>query len=114
MLHLYAALAEKERRLIADRTRAALQAKSAAGAQLGNRPNLAEAGSAGRISQARAANQFADGILPGIEVMQKAGASSLAEIADALNARGVRSATGGTWHRSAVRNLLARVLSCEA
>jgi DNA invertase Pin-like site-specific DNA recombinase len=48
MLHLYAALAEKERRLIADRTRAALQAKSAAGAQLGNRTNLAEAGSAGR------------------------------------------------------------------
>ena len=41
MLHLYAALAEKERRLIAERTRAALQAKKAAGARLGNRTNLA-------------------------------------------------------------------------
>lgn len=40
MLHLYAALAEKERRLIADRTRGALQAKKAAGAALGNRTNL--------------------------------------------------------------------------
>ena len=34
MLHLYAALAEKERRLIAERTKAALAAKKAAGASL--------------------------------------------------------------------------------
>ena len=40
MLHLYAALAEKERRLIAERTRLALAAKKAAGAQLGNPTNL--------------------------------------------------------------------------
>ena|SRR5205085_725482 len=37
MLHLYAALAEKERRLIAERTRAALAARKAQGA---NRPDL--------------------------------------------------------------------------
>jgi hypothetical protein len=36
MLHLYAALAEKERRLIAERTRAALSAKKAQGEKLGN------------------------------------------------------------------------------
>src|SRR5436305_14983032 len=35
-LHLYAALAEKERRLIAERTKAALAAKKSAGASLGN------------------------------------------------------------------------------
>ena len=43
MLHLFAALAEKERRLISERTRAALQAKKAAGAKLGNAANLLEA-----------------------------------------------------------------------
>ena len=37
MLHLYAALAEKERRLISERTRAALAAKKQQGASLGNR-----------------------------------------------------------------------------
>ena len=37
MLHLYAALAEKERSLISQRTTAALAAKKAAGAVLGNR-----------------------------------------------------------------------------
>lgn len=35
MLHLYGALAEKERRLISERTRAALQAKRATGERLG-------------------------------------------------------------------------------
>jgi DNA invertase Pin-like site-specific DNA recombinase len=34
MLHLFAALAEKERRLISERTRAALQAKKASGGKL--------------------------------------------------------------------------------
>jgi DNA invertase Pin-like site-specific DNA recombinase len=34
MLHLYAALAEKERRLISERTKAALAAKQASGAKL--------------------------------------------------------------------------------
>ena len=36
MLHLYAALAEKERRLIAERTTAALAARKPQGARLGN------------------------------------------------------------------------------
>jgi DNA invertase Pin-like site-specific DNA recombinase len=49
MLHLYAALAEKERRLIAERTKAALAAKKAAGAALGNLRNLDEAGALGRV-----------------------------------------------------------------
>jgi DNA invertase Pin-like site-specific DNA recombinase len=40
MLHVYAALAEKERRLISERTRAALAAAKARGKRLGN-PNLA-------------------------------------------------------------------------
>lgn len=44
MLHLYAALAEKERRLISDRTKAALAAKKASGARLGNPRNIGTAG----------------------------------------------------------------------
>ena len=48
MLHLYAALAEKERRLISERTRSALAAKRAAGAKLGNPHHIAEAGAMGR------------------------------------------------------------------
>src|SRR3981189_3399101 len=51
MLHLYAALAEKERRLISERTIAALQAKKASGAKLGNLTNLPVAAAIGRIPQ---------------------------------------------------------------
>jgi DNA invertase Pin-like site-specific DNA recombinase len=113
MLHLFAALAEKERRLISERTREALQAKKAAGAKLGNHANLSEAGATGRAIQAQAAEDFAATMLPTIDAVRKAGATTLAAIADALNQRGVRSAGGGRWHRSAVRNLLARAQSCE-
>src|SRR4030088_2421361 len=109
MLHLYAALAEKERRLISERTRAALQAKKASGAKLGNSTNLSVAGSIGRLAQAQVADEFASNLMPVIQAIQNAGAATLSEIASALNARGVRSARGNNWHRSSVRNLLARI-----
>jgi DNA invertase Pin-like site-specific DNA recombinase len=50
MLHLYAALAEKECRVICERTKAALAGKKAAGAPLGNPVNLTVAGSLGRAA----------------------------------------------------------------
>ena len=43
MLHLYAALA-KERRLISERTKAALAIRKASGSKLGNPVNIREAG----------------------------------------------------------------------
>ena len=64
MLHLYAALAEKERRLISERTKAALRAKRASGARLGNLTNLSLAGSIGRTAQAQAADEFATNLCP--------------------------------------------------
>jgi DNA invertase Pin-like site-specific DNA recombinase len=77
MLHLYAALAEKERRLISDRTRAALAAKKAAGAKLGNPSNLDLAGSAGGTAQIEAADQFALGLAPVIQAIRSTGSLSL-------------------------------------
>ena len=114
MLHLYAALAEKERRLISDRTRAALAAKKASGVRLGNPTNIAEAGQAGRLVQACDAQQFADGILPVVRAIRQSGATTLRAISTALNQRGIRSARGGRWYPSAVANLLARAKLAEA
>jgi DNA invertase Pin-like site-specific DNA recombinase len=108
MLHLYAALAEKERRLIAERTRTALAAKKAGGAALGNPRNLGEAGTLGRRTQASEAERFAANVLPIVAEIRACGVTGLEGIAAALNGRGVRTARGGRWHVSTVRNLIAR------
>jgi DNA invertase Pin-like site-specific DNA recombinase len=108
ILHIYAALAEKERALIADRTRAALAQKKAQGAKLGNRTNLPDAQAKGVAANREAADTFAANVLPIVRQIQASGVTTLRTIAAALNNRGVRTARGGMWHDSTVRNLLAR------
>jgi DNA invertase Pin-like site-specific DNA recombinase len=108
MLHLYAALAEKERRLISERTKAALAAKKAAGALLGNLRNIAQAGELGRSIQTTAADQFVAGLMPVIEAIRRTGVTTLEAMTQALNQRGIRSARGGRWYASSVANLLER------
>jgi DNA invertase Pin-like site-specific DNA recombinase len=108
MLHLYAALAEKERRLISDRTRAALGARKASGAQLGNRRNAAEAAAAGHRVLISEADAFARNVLPMVDSLRQSGVTDLRGLAQALNARGVRTARGGRWHVSNVKNVIDR------
>jgi hypothetical protein len=108
MLHLYAALAEKERRLISDRTRAALAAKKQRGEALGNPSNIAQAGQVGRAVQTAEADRFAANLLPIIRSIQSAGPIGMVAITKKLNERGIRTARGGQWHVSSVANLLAR------
>ncbi|PBC00510.1 recombinase family protein [Mesorhizobium sp. WSM3860] len=108
MLHLYAALAEKERRLISERTKAALASRKATGIKLGNPINTAEAAAKGRQIAAEEANRFAETVLPIIESIQRSGITSLRGLAIALNNRGVRTARGGQWQVSNVRNVLRR------
>jgi DNA invertase Pin-like site-specific DNA recombinase len=108
MLHLYAALAEKERRLISERTKAALAAKKASGGKLGNPRNIASAGELGRATQVAAADQFVTALMPVVAAIRDAGASTLDAITSALNDKGIRTARGARWHVSTVANLLAR------
>jgi DNA invertase Pin-like site-specific DNA recombinase len=108
VLHLCAALAEKERRQISERTRAALAARKGGGTKLGNPRNAGDAAAVGRQVQITAAEQFAASVLPIIASLQKAGVTTYRGIAAALNGRGVRTARGGRWQVSNVRNLLAR------
>jgi len=108
MLHLYAALAEKERRLISGRTRAALAARKALGKRLGNPTDPAGALAQGRRVLADQAASFAAGVLPVLASLRASGVTDLRGLAYALNSRGVRTARGGGWHVSNVRNLLPR------
>lgn len=74
MLHLYAALAEKERRLISERTKAALLSKKkAAGVALGNPVNLADAGSLGRATLVESAEALVHGLAPVLRAVRSEG-----------------------------------------
>jgi DNA invertase Pin-like site-specific DNA recombinase len=108
ILHLFAALAEKERSMIAARTKAALAAAKARGVKLGG-PSLAKARKAAAASLRALADRHVANVLPVIRDIQRAGATSLHQIADTLNARGIATPRGGQWHAKSVSNVLARV-----
>jgi hypothetical protein len=108
MLHLYAALAEKERSLISQRTKAALAAKKVAGARLGNPRNARQAAAIGREVAIAAADDFAASMLPVLNAIRAAGADTLEAMSCALNERGIRSARGGRWYASTVAKVFER------
>ena len=78
------------------------------GLRLGNRRNAAEAAAAGHRALTEEADAFAANVLPIVHSLRAAGVIDLRGLASALNERGVRTARGGRWHVSNVRNLLRR------
>jgi DNA invertase Pin-like site-specific DNA recombinase len=102
ILHIYAAVAEKERKLISQRTRDALKAAKARGIVLGN-PRLDEARPRAVRALKSEADRFARNVAPIIAETSARG------IAKALNARGVATARGGTWTAVQVLSIIARV-----
>jgi DNA invertase Pin-like site-specific DNA recombinase len=108
VLHLFAALAEKERSLISARTRQALAAAKARGVTLGN-PKLQVARESAMEAIKAEADRHAANVLPLIREAQKAGATTLRAIAEALNARGVPTPRGGQWYATSIKNMMARV-----
>jgi DNA invertase Pin-like site-specific DNA recombinase len=98
-VHILAAVAEHERAMIAQRTKAALAAAKARGTRLGNpRPDMAAARA---VAQGNAA-RFRAAIRPQIRALQAEGLS-FRGIAAELNARGLSAPRGGIWHAASVR-----------
>lgn len=106
-LHILAAVAEHERVIISERTRAALAAAKARGVRLGG-PNLAVATKFGNKANAAAADRFAANVVPIIREIRATGATSLRAVAAALKARGVPTARGGQWNATQVMSVLRR------
>jgi DNA invertase Pin-like site-specific DNA recombinase len=105
VLHLYAALAEKERALISQRTKAALAAAKARGVTLGN-PNLAEAQSKAAAAAQAEANRFAASMR---SILDSLGDISANAMARALNERRIATASGGKWSASTVLRVQRRL-----
>ena len=99
LLHLYAALAEKERKLISERTKAAMKAAKRRGVKIGG---LRSKG----LELQAAANEYADrlrGIFEGLSEL------SARKAAEKLNAAKCRTPAGGKWHATQVIRIRARL-----
>ena len=81
MLYIYAAVAEKERVLISQRTKAALAAKRARGEPLGNLESLAKAAPLGHKRIVDRADAFAVNARPILDSLGGLSANSKASIA---------------------------------
>ena len=113
MLHLYAALAEKERRLISERTKAALAVRKLSGGKLGNPINIREAGEIGRTALANVADDHARSLLPVLRALRAEGTITIGAITRSLNERRIPTPRGSRWHVSSVANLLVRAQQLE-
>ena len=109
---IMAVVAQAERKMISQRTKAALaQAKergTVLGGYRGYTPTDADRRKALTTRQAKATERDTD-LLSKVEELRGAGITSLKGIADALNGRGIPASRGGKWHPNGVRRLLARV-----
>ncbi|CCE04780.1 putative DNA-invertase (Site-specific recombinase) [Bradyrhizobium sp. STM 3843] len=99
MLHIYAAVAEKERKLIGQRTRDALAAAKARGVKLGG------LNAKGEERQAEA-KQRAEQLRP---IFAELAGQSLRAIAAALNAQGIMAPTGKPWSAVTVARVRERL-----
>lgn len=101
-LHIFAALAQEERRLISERTKAALAQARARGTKLG----------AHGVKLAMANRRRAEGFAKRIEAALPDGwqQMSYCQIARELNASNVKTANKSRFHPQSVKNLLRYVL----
>jgi DNA invertase Pin-like site-specific DNA recombinase len=109
MLHIYAALAEKQRALISERTKAALAAAKARGVKLGKAgkkqgPILAR-------QNREAADAHARKIAPKVRAIRRAGHRTVRALTAEMNAKTVPTLRGGRWHVASTQKLLKRLES---
>jgi DNA invertase Pin-like site-specific DNA recombinase len=101
MLHLYAALAEKERALISRRTKDALAAAKARGVRLGG---LNAKGLENQRLAAERAERLRD-------VFGELAHLSARKAAEELNRRGIEAPAGGNWYATQVLRVRSRLAS---
>lgn len=101
-LHIYAALAQEERRLISERTKAALKAAKARGVSLGKSSKaLAQ-------KNRRLADDFVQKVAGQI-IEPRNNGLSFSQIARNLNGNNVESYNGGIWHAMTVKRAYERL-----
>jgi DNA invertase Pin-like site-specific DNA recombinase len=113
MMRVYAAMAQKERELIRERTRAALAAAKARGAVLGRdrgyRPSTGPCAARAATAREDAASRIAHRLWLEIDALRQDGVSTLMGLARSLTG-GVPTPRGGAiWTHTTVARVLGRV-----
>ena len=113
MMRIYAAMAQKERELISERTKAALAAAKARGMKLGGdrgyRPLVGPDVAAAAVARLQVAEQTAHRLVLGVELLSSSGSVGKAALARALNESGIPTPTGkGLWTHTTVARVMAR------
>jgi DNA invertase Pin-like site-specific DNA recombinase len=111
-LHILAAVAEHEAKMISHRTKAALQAAKARGVVLGGwkgKPMLAGVRTKGCAVQASAARENAIALAPALAELRASGIVTTPALANALNQRAIPTPRGGKWHSASVARVLHRL-----
>jgi DNA invertase Pin-like site-specific DNA recombinase len=102
---IMALLAQKERELISERTKAALAVLKTKGVKLGNPDGTTARQKALQVVKEQK-EAFAAKAIVSIQEIQSTGVTSLKRIADYLNKRGEKTARGKTWNGTAVRRVV--------
>ena len=113
MMRIYAAMAQKERELISERTRAALAAARARGRRLGGdrgyRPATGPDAARAAVARAETAERTAHQLVLEIAALKAAGITSHQGLARALTEKGILTPAGrSNWTHTTVARLLAR------
>ena len=108
MLHIYAAVAQKEAALVSERTKAALKAAKARGTKLGN-PDMDRIRGMAASAKVASAAEFALSVSGHIDGVRSRGVTTRRAIARELTRMRVPSFTGGAWSGMAVAAVLARL-----
>jgi DNA invertase Pin-like site-specific DNA recombinase len=103
---ILACVAQRERELISQRTKAGLAVAKARGVVLGN-PKVLEARQAAQKAIQTRKKGFTEAVLKSIREIQSTGVKSLNKTADCLNKRGEKSPRGGKWTAMTVKRVLA-------
>jgi len=109
LIHILVAVAEHERNMISSRTKSALDAAKRRGTKLGNPHYELAIIKAVDTRQKIAANRNAEFRRVVAEVMEKTGLTKLAEIAEALNLRGIKTSRGGEFTPTHIHRLLKTI-----
>lgn len=110
-LHIYAALAQQERRLVSQRTKAALAVAKEKGTKLGGlRGNNIELATKERV---RKANRNAAKVYGIVQGLCNEGLS-LRAVAARLTAAGIATPRGGQWDAKAISRLITRMEGDDA